>query len=427
MRKILSLMALFVITLLSFSMVSALGSENLEWGTLKINGDIVEAGVDGEVLAVEEGETLNIRIGLRADSGAEDIEVEAKISGYEYSDYENLYDATHIDELQAGTTKYFNLEVELPNRLEKDTYWLRLRVLDKNSAAVEQLIKLSVEPTRHGVDIVEVSFSPYGNTIQAGRTLLASVLIENYGDRSEKDVRVTAAIPALGVSTTETIDLVSTDNHNVEFEDVDEMFLPIPASAAEGDYEVVVTVRYDDLRETATYRETIHVVADERFSEKDDTLVLAVGPELQNIATGKTAKYAVALTNAGPVAKAYVLETVTGSGLSASVTESVVVLEAGERNAHVVYVDVTAAKDATPGMQTVTLVIKSGSETLLTVPLKANVVEGVAQSATSGVSLRNGLEIALIVLVVLLVIIGLIIGFSRLRKDEDSEEEQTYY
>jgi len=56
-----------------------------------------------------------------------------------------------------------------------------------------------------------------------------------------------------------------------------------------------------------------------------------------------------------------------------------------------------------------------------TVTLTANVVEGNG----SNFNLRGGLEIALIVLVVLLVIIGLIVGFSRLRKDD--EEEQTYY
>jgi len=50
---------------------------------------------------------------------------------------------------------------------------------------------------------------------------------------------------------------------------------------------------------------------------------------------------------------------------------------------------------------------------------------GAAPAQANDFNLRNGLEIALIVLVVLLVIIGLIVGFSRLKKDD--EEEQTYY
>ena len=61
MRKLLSVMALFVISLLSISMVSALSSADVEWGTVKVDGDEVDVS-GGEVLAVEEGQTLNIKV-----------------------------------------------------------------------------------------------------------------------------------------------------------------------------------------------------------------------------------------------------------------------------------------------------------------------------------------------------------------------------
>ena len=92
----------------------------------------------------------------------------------------------------------------------------------------------------------------------------------------------------------------------------------------------------------------------------------------------------------------------------------------------VVYADVTAAMTAVAGEHTASLTISSGDNVLETVGLKANVQAAAPAPAGSDVSLRNGLEIALIVLVVLLVVIGLIIGFSRLRKD-DGEEQKTYY
>ncbi|MEK6905396.1 MAG: hypothetical protein AABX24_03255, partial [Nanoarchaeota archaeon] len=69
------------------------------------------------------------------------------------------------------------------------------------------------------------------------------------------------------------------------------------------------------------------------------------------------------------------------------------------------------------------LTVKSGSDVLETVVLKATVTAPV--NAGSETSLRNGLEIALVVLVVLLVLLGLVIGFSRLRKDDEGEEK--YY
>ena len=44
------------------------------------------------------------------------------------------------------------------------------------------------------------------------------------------------------------------------------------------------------------------------------------------------------------------------------------------------------------------------------------------------VPLKDGLKVALVVLIVLLVIFGLVLGFSRLKKDKDDEDEgENYY
>ncbi|NQV91302.1 hypothetical protein HQ489_02410, partial [Candidatus Woesearchaeota archaeon] len=295
---------------------------------------------------------------------------------------------------------------------------LHLNIYNSASAPVSKIVKLNVEPARHALDIKEVTLFP-GSSVKAGRSLHPTVLLENYGDKDQKDVKVTVSIPALGVTASKYVDVVKTDGNNVDYEDVEEMFLPIPATAAEGDYEVKVTVMYDDLRETVTKSGTVHVVADSKFSGSDK-LVLAVGPSTQTVATGKTATYGVALTNAGTSSKAYTLEAVTGDWATATFSDNLIVLEPGKNK--VVYVNVAVSGDAAAGNHVASVAIKSGDEVLETVSLNANVVAG----ENGGVSLRNGLELALIVLVVLLVLIGLIIGFSRLRKDDD-EEEQTYY
>lgn len=443
MRKLLSLMALFVVALLALPAVSALNEDNFGW-MIEVNDnhvlssndvqDVVDDngvfvgedtfrdGVSVPSVSVEEGERMNIKVTLTTGDRVEDIEVEAELKGYEYSDYEDLSDSTHLFDMAANTQKTVRLSFDLPKNLDKEIYWLHLNIYNQASSPVRQIVKLNVEPARHGLDIADVSLSP-GNTVKAGRSLLTTVLLQNFGDKDEKDVKVTVAIPALGVTQSEFVDVIRTDNHNIDYEDVPEMWLQIPATAAEGDYEVVVSARYDDLRETVAKRFNVHVVPDERFQARAaDTLVLAVGPELQNVATGKTATYAVALTNAGVNSKAYLLEVVAGDWATASLSENMVVLSPGSNQ--VVYVDLTAAGDAAAGEHVASLVVKSGSEVLETIPLRANVVPGAASA--DGFSLRNGLEIALIVLVVLLVIIGLIIGFSRLRKDEE-EDEQTYY
>ena len=422
MKKLLSIMALFVISLLTLSMVSAVDLSDVSIKSIEINGNNVD---DGETIAVDEGEILEVEVGLvnNGTLDVEDIEIEVEISGYEYDDYEELEDSTHIDNLQDGNTKYFDLEVQMPNKLDKDEYWLRVRIMGKTGDAIQEEVVLSIEPSRHGIDIKDVSFSP-GNTVKAGRSLLTTVLLENYGDKIEKDVKVTVSMPELGIQATEYVDDVDHDgSHNIEYQDVPEMFLPIPATAVEGEYSVVVTAKYDDLRESVSETYTVLVMGNALLNDNCQKLVLALGPETQTIAAGKTGTYAIALTNAGTCSKAYNLEIVTGYWGTATLSESLVVLEPGQNQ--VVYADVTVNAGTDAGQHVASLVVKSGNDLLETVVLKTNVVDN-GGSAVDNFSLRNGLEIALIVLVVLLVIIGLIIGFSRLRKDDEGEE-QTYY
>ena len=100
------------------------------------------------------------------------------------------------------------------------------------------------------------------------------------------------------------------------------------------------------------------------------------------------------------------------------------VIGSGESKAFTVFV--SANDDAPTGSQTFTVTISSGAKVLKQLPLSVDVQEG----ASGATSLKRVLEVGLVVLVILLVIIGLIIGFSKLRgDDEDAEEgdEKTYY
>ena len=425
-------MALFVISLLTVSMVSAstpstLGSVTVS--KIEVNGEEVDLNA---LLTVEEGQKLDIDVELSVNKDndnnpntpstqvdAKGIEVVARLSGYEYSDYENLEDSTALFDVKVGTKKTVHLQLTVPNKLENGKNTLRVFVMDRNSKEISETFELNVESARHSVKIADVSFSP-SLTVKAGRSLLATVLVENVGENKEEDVKVTVAVPELGLTASEYVDEVEADDH----EAVDEMFLQVPSDAKPGEYTVKVTAQYDDLRETVSETYTLKVVESEYVKPqvKSGKTVLAAGPEMQSVAAGKTATYAVALTNDGNAAKAYAVEVATGDWATASVSEKLVVLEPGQSK--VVYADLAVAKDATAGEHLASLTVKSGSDVLETVVLKANVAAPAA-NADSDSSLRNGLEIALVVLVVLLVLLGLVIGFSRLRKDDEGEEK--YY
>lgn len=417
-------MAVFIISLLTFSLVSAyVPHQDLEIVSVKVNDEQIYNGQSTQKLAVEEGQKLSIRVGLQnlANAKISDLEVDAKISGYkESANYASLEDATTLFDINAGVVKYVNLEVSLPNDLKNDEdYSLRVRVTDQKSAPLTVDIPLQFEAKRHGIEIADVIFAPSAS-VKAGRSLLTTVLLENFGEKTEKDIKVTVAIPELSVSASEFIDSLA--SNNIEYEDVPEMFLPIPATAVAGDYQVKVTIDFNNLKDTVIKTYTVKVLANEQF-QTANKLVLAVGPETQPVTVGKTATYGVALTNAGSTSKAYMLNAVAGDWATVSMSESLVVLEAGKNK--VVYVEVTPNTDATAGEHILSLSVKSGSDVLETVALKATVISD-QNSSGQTFNLRNGLEIALIILVVLLVIIGLIIGFSRLKKD-NNEDEKTYY
>ena len=59
MRKLLNVMAVFVISLLSLSLVSALDTTNVNVESIRVNGDTI---LPTGTLAVEEGQMLEIRL-----------------------------------------------------------------------------------------------------------------------------------------------------------------------------------------------------------------------------------------------------------------------------------------------------------------------------------------------------------------------------
>src|SRR3989344_2805308 len=432
MKKLLSIMALFVISLLTVAMVSAV-SEESTLGALTAADVSVEVNGEeysGTLLTVEEGEELEVEVKLENNGPTVDDpmtplvnEVEARLMGY---DEEDVKASKIISSLKAGTEKKVTFTLLVPEDFKNGDATLKVFVYGGNDVLTATEYKLHVESVSHGMTVADVSFSP-GKTVRAGQSLLTTVLLENNGENTEEDVKVTVEMPALGLSASEFVNKVEADNK----EDVPEMFLSLPATTAPGEYEVKVTVAYDDLKKSVSHAETVTVIANDYLNSQmfpaTGKLALAVGPERQAVTAGKTASYGLALTNEGGASKALVLEAATGGWASATLSETLVVLEPGK--SQVVYLDLAVASDAAAGEHLASVTVKSGNDVLETVVLKADVAAAPAapaESTNNSVSLRNGLEIAGIVLVVLVVVMGLVLGFSKLRKDDDGEE-QTYY
>ena len=422
--KFVGLIMLFLVSILALNIVSAL--PDVEY--IKINGDEF---ISGDQLEVERGDELDIRVKLNASDNETDIEIRAEVLGYEYSDHEPIFARVHTFDLDYGDTTYKDLTISLPDKMDKDYYDLRITVGTRTGSAFEGLYRLHLKGIKHSLIIKDVIFNPEPS-VESGRALLTTVRIKNIGEKDEEGIKVTVAIPALGLEASDYIDELEADESTTS----EELYLRIPTCAEAGLYDILVSVEYDEGYEEVSMDEMISIVESEVCAPVDNgndgagKTVVTV-PEAQNVVKGTSgAVFPITITNLAKSAKTYTLSV---SGVDAfgsyRVDPSNVIVVQGE-NSKTVYVYLTANDDAGAGEKAFVVSISTDGDSK-DIALKANVVE---PKVSAWGKVRKALEIGLIVLVVILIIIGLIIGFSKLRKSEDEDEEpeddvgsQTYY
>ena len=412
------LLAIFLVSFLAVGMVSALPTVK----QVKIDGDVFETG---DSLEVERGAEIDIRVKLNASNDETDIEISAEILGYEYSDHDPIFARVHTFDLDAGDTTYKDLTINLPDKMDKDYYDLRVTVGTRTGSAFEGLYRLHLKGIKHSLIIKDVVFNPEAS-VESGRALLTTVRVKNIGEKDEESVKVKVTIPELGLSASDYVDEIE----DGESETSEELYMRIPECVEAKDYKVIVTVEYDEAYETVSTEKMITVTGDVCATEEpvEKKTVITVGPETQDVAQGASVIYPLTISNAGSTARTYVVS-IDGAETWSTVEvtpSNLVVLNAGESKA--VYVSVTANDDATAGEHMFVLSVKSGDTTLKQVTLKADVTE----ELSGAISLKRGLEIGVIILIVLLVILGLIIAFNKLRETgeeepEGSEKGETYY
>ncbi len=425
---------LFLFALLAVGMVSAQDIEILE---VELDGDELDESGSNTVRAIDRDNKYEVRVKVLANADVDDAQVEVYLRGYDHDD--RVEDISDVFDMKAGRTYIEKFSLAFPYKMDKDTYKLRVRVEDRNGEGVTKTYDIEIESERHDMKIKDVVFSP-SNAVLSGRSLLTTVRLKNTGMVDDDEgVKVSVSIPELGISAADYIDEIEEDDAVTS----EELYLRIPSCTAPGQYDVEVEVVYDDGDEVETWTGSIAILEDEACNAKDDEddapaqpkTIITVGPTTQEVMQGTGGViYPLTLSNAGKDARTYVI-TADGYADWADIQISpanIVVLQPGEAKA--LYVYLSAKADAQSGEHMFSLKITSGAETLKEFAMKANVKEAAgqdAEAATNWTSIKRVLEIGLVVLVVLLVILGLIIGFSRLKGNDDVDEEEgkseTYY
>ena len=419
--KNLLVLTVFLVGMLAFSGFASA----LDLNILEVELDRTELDPSGlnTVYSFEKGQEMEVRVQFEALNDLDDVELYVFLTGIDLDG--RVYDSTNVFSAKANRVYTKKLTLELPDKMDRDEYKLRVEVAGRNTDTVTETYNLEVETDRHNVEVRDVVLSP-SNGVKAGRALLATVRVNNFGETEENDVKVTFSIPELGVSASDYIDELEEDGEEDQ-KSTEELYLRIPVCADAGVYDAVVEVRFHDGDRVERKTMPVEVIADETCGKSSDSMkssgksTITVGPESQDIAKGGSAVYPVTITNGGN-AKTYVVSVTGGDFGSFSVSPSNVVT-VGRDETKTVYVQASVNSNAPSGTQVFGVDIQSGDSVVSSVTLQANVVGG----STGSVDLKRALEIGLIVLVVILVILGLIIGFNKLKEDDDKTEGETYY
>lgn len=438
-KKLFSVFVMLLLTIVTIAGASALKLNSAEaalpvkvnW--VKVNGDELSSGTN--VNNIDRNDEYEVKVQITSlvtdNTHLEDLSVEAQIMGYDHGDQIYDIDYESVGDLEPDHSEIVKFNLKIPYKLDEgEKYGLKITVHDQLRYFTEIYV-LFIEAEEHNMIIKDVIFSP-SETVQAGKSLLTTVYLKNIGNDDEMEgIKVGIDVPGIGSNANWIDELDSEEGTSSE-----QLYLPVPICTKAGVYDAIISVDFKEGDKIVTTSKKITVLANPACVEGQATptpkTIITVGTATQDVAQGAAgAIYPLTLSNAGAESKTYVVS-VDGYQDWATISMSpsnVVVVAPGEAKA--VYVYVTALDTAAPGEHMFSLTVKSGEETLKQIPVKANVVAKQVQKG-SWDSVKKGLEIGLIVLIVLLVILGLIIGFNKLRgddEDEDLEEEEskTYY
>jgi uncharacterized membrane protein len=409
-----------IVMVLSIGLASAV---NLKITELEANGkSLTSSDATSISKDYKRGQALDLNICVEALSDVEDAQIYADITGYDYAkeESEKVSDMTDTFELLSGHSDCFDLSLEVPTKIDKDYFKLRIRADDRNGTSVDKTYQLYLKgiDRKSAVEIKDFTLDP--QEIIAGRAFTGKVKVKNLWDNTIKDLKVTMSVEDLNIKVYEYMDEIDSDKSKT----FEELLLRVPECTKAGEYEVQIVVEYDEYRETAATG-TINV----KSSDTCGTNVAPVNgntqisvPNTQEVAQGTSVVYPVVIANAGTTSQTYALSVSGASTWSTTRIDpsSVIVIPAGQTKTAYLYVSTNA--DAELGDKVFTLNIESGSDSKA-VPLVAKITK-TAGTDVSG--FKTALEVGLVVLVIVLILVGLIIGFNKMKENKNDKTEPYY-
>lgn len=423
--KMFSALALLLLSLVVSSVAVFAASPDYDITNVKVNN----VDLAGATLNVERGEVLNLEVLLNGINSVDDVRVKAEIDGYEHGDIE---DRTSLFDVEAGDVYKKTLNLVIPNDIDaSQIYTLRVEASDDKNQE-EFNVSLKIDEQRHNLGIFDVLVNP--SKVAAGRPLFMNVRVENLGEKKEENVKVTASIPELGVSTSGYIDELITqlqedagtsDDSEENTQNLD-LILRIPDDAPSGNYNVKIDVEFNRGNDVVSTTEAVSI---EGVEEEEEAAIVSIDATSKDVRTNAEASYRLMIANIGDERAIYNVE-VDGADLWANSRVEPAFISVDADSTAEVKVYLTAKDDASAGSHSFVVKVNDGKNLVREMNLNANVVKS---SIWGG--FRQVLTVIFVILVVLLVVLGIIIAFRKMSSegfDEETTEPtitegQTYY
>ncbi|MFH1364994.1 MAG: hypothetical protein ABIH28_00200 [archaeon] len=235
-------------------------------GDLTTNEAVEVDGIDaytGDVSVIA-GEKISIEVYFDSLQDASDVTVKAEIEGNKV----DVESKTSVFDVETDKRYKKVLTLQVPYELKdalSDSITLTLTVRNGDYKSDEEF-NLKVQRPSYNAEIKSVTVK---QTITAGETIYADVVLKNIGYNDLEDVYITASIPTLGLNSGKKYlgDLVALEERDCENdaicliryedyldeEDVDTMtariYLDIPYNVDGGIYALEITVENDDEKE----------------------------------------------------------------------------------------------------------------------------------------------------------------------------------
>jgi len=237
------------------------------------------------------------------DSDIEIRDVSMTVTVESIDDGDDLDDETNEEDIQAGRNKNFKLSFDIPKRVDTDDYDIIIEIEGRDENGItHRIVKrftMGIDKDSHDLQIGSAQMRP--SVLSCTRTGTMDIMVVNYGDEDETEVRVTATSDDLN------LDYEAFDDGNIDmgtgFDDDADLLLTVPVGATDlpvGSYPVSISVYRDTdrLEDTMTTEVLVQNCvapssgAGEPETPEEPEEVVVVTPPSQQGGTGTAPVYA---------------------------------------------------------------------------------------------------------------------------------------